>query len=489
MSGALVYAGIGGFLSGVVWGSLFSSSLTISLLFGLLGCGVIVVSVYEKRKDMYIILSLFLICVSFGIARVYMSDARFNASEEKQLIEGVVIREPDVRDNMQWIVVEREVRTRIAVDHFPQIRYGDKIRVEGDTMLPENFETDTGRIFDYMGYLKRDNIKYVMWYPEITIIERGGGNIVVTNLLTLKHIFKSHIDSVIPEPHASLANGILLGSKQGLGEKLERAFRDTGIVHIVVLSGYNVTIVALFVLWVFSFLPFRIARMLALGSIIIFAIIVGGGATVIRASLMASLAIFAPVIHRTYNIHRSLAFAAFAMVLLNPYVLVFDPSFQLSFLATIGLVYLSPVIARPLSFIPSRFEVQDIVVATISTQIFVLPFLLYMTGQISIVSLPVNLLVLPVIPIAMLAAFLTGISGFFWSVCAHIFAYPTYVLLEYVFVVVQTLAAVPYATVSTPPFPFWVVLIFYIPLTPFLIWYWRKYEIEPTIFESLTVRN
>ena len=259
-------------------------------------------------------------------------DIKFNEIDliNETTIKGVVTAEPDVRDDLVWLTVEDEetgVKLRVATEHFPKILYGDEVLFTGELSLPENFKTDTGRIFDYIGYLKKDGIKYVVWRPEIKVLDSGGGNLLVSSLFSLKGSFKSNVDKVISEPHASLAGGILLGSKQGLGKKLEDAFRDTGIVHIVVLSGYNVTIVALFILWIFSFLPFKIARALAMSSIILFAVVVGGGATVVRASLMATLAIFAPVIHRTYTIHRALSFAALLMVALNPYTLVFDPSF------------------------------------------------------------------------------------------------------------------------------------------------------------------
>jgi len=148
------------------------------------------------------------------------------------------------------------------------------------------------------------------------------------------------IEAVIPEPQVGLAEGLLLGVKQALGDELEVVFRKTGIIHIVVLSGYNVMLVVIFITYVLSYvLPYRARVPFGILAIVCFAVLVGLSATVVRASIMASLILFARATGRTYAVMRALCFAGVIMVLINPYLLVYDVGFQLSFLATLGLIF------------------------------------------------------------------------------------------------------------------------------------------------------
>lgn len=146
----------------------------------------------------------------------------------------------------------------------------------------------------------------------------------------------------------------MLGVKESLGEGLEEDFVDTGLVHIVVLSGYNVTIIAEAIIRTLSFVSVMAGIYIGGIAIAVFAIMTGAGATIIRASIMAILALIARATGRRYEITRALFIAGFLMILENPYILLYDISFQLSFLATVGLIYLSPVFENIFKFFPKE---------------------------------------------------------------------------------------------------------------------------------------
>ena len=162
-------------------------------------------------------------------------------------------------------------------------------------------------------------------------------------LFIFKQKFIKALEAVIPEPQAGLGEGLLLGVNEALGDELKTAFRKTGIIHIVVLSGYNVMIVAeaIMRLLAFWFTPWirLLIGLIAIGG---FAFLVGLGPTVVRASLMAALILVARATGRHYAVLRSLMFAGLVMLIFNPHLLVFDPGFQLSFLATLALIWLAP---------------------------------------------------------------------------------------------------------------------------------------------------
>ena len=268
--------------------------------------------------------------------------------------------------------------------------------------------------------------------------------------------------------------GLVVGAKQSLGKELLDAFRMTGIIHIVVLSGFNITIVANFIMRFFGmFLRKRGSGSLIAGgiSIVLFVIMVGASATAVRAGAMALIGLLALATGRTSAITHALILTGFLMVLHNPYILLFDPSFQLSFLATLGLIQISPRIEARIMRVPKFWGLRTIIAATLATQLFVLPLLLYNTGQFSVVGLLVNLLILPLIPITMLFGFLTGVAGFLSTILSMPFAFISYALLTYELKIVELFSSLPFASVTIPYFPAWLMVLLYAALAAFL---WLK---------------
>jgi competence protein ComEC len=136
---------------------------------------------------------------------------------------------------------------------FPVHEYGDRVRVSGKLSTPENFITDTGKEFDYINYLRNDSIFYTMSFAHVETLDHGEGSRLVAGILYVKHAFLRSIESIIPAPESALMGGLLLGTKQSLGTELQNDFVRTGLVHVIVLSGYNVTIIAEALMKVFSF--------------------------------------------------------------------------------------------------------------------------------------------------------------------------------------------------------------------------------------------
>jgi len=266
---------------------------------------------------------------------------------------------------------------------------------------------------------------------------------------------------ILPEPESALAGGLILGTRQALGEELQNDFRKTGLIHIVVLSGYNVAIVADTIVKIFSFLPRTFGAASGVLGIVLFAVVTGGTATVVRASVMAVLVVIARTTGREYQIARALFLAAFLMILENPLILLFDISFQLSFLATLALIVLAPHVERLFFFIPEVWNFRELASATVSTQIFVLPLLMYSIGEVSLVAPIVNLLVLPIIPITMLFGFLTALVAFLSNALALTLGYVAHILLSYELLIVEWFSSIPFVAVSVPAIPVWTIFIMY----------------------------
>ena len=392
---------------------------------------------------------------------------------------GVIAREPDERAVMTHLYVETDYGlVLVTTPRGEDWRYGDRVEVVGEIEKPEEFETDLGRTFNYRGYLLAKGVGYMTSFAEVERVSVNEGSAALSFIFKAKGIFIEKIESLIPEPEAGLSLGLLLGVKRALGEDLETDFRRTGIIHIVVLSGYNVMIVVTFILYVLGRLfGTKLSALFGIMGIIAFAVLVGFGATVIRASIMACLLLIMGLTGRVYLVLRGLFVAAALMIIWNPYSLAFDVGFQLSFLATLGLIVFSPYLQQKLEVLPEKIGVREFVTATLATQLFVLPLLLYQIGEFSVVAVVVNVLVLPMVAVAMLLSFLTGVSAFVLPPLADLLAFLSYLSLTYIVHIAEWFSDLPLAAFTVPLFPFWFVPLGY-GLIGLLIW-WLNRKPDP----------
>ncbi|MFA5751365.1 MAG: ComEC/Rec2 family competence protein, partial [Candidatus Paceibacterota bacterium] len=390
---------------------------------------------------------------------------------------GVVITEPDIRENNQKITVEiregvekTKILVSIGLEHY--LYYGDEVTLSGKLEKPENFliGDDGERYFDYVSYLKKDEIFYTMSYPSIEVLSSNNASKFKSALFNIKNKFLNVINISIPKPESILLGGLILGERSGFSEEVRENLINTGTIHIVALSGYNVTIVAEWIIKIFReiffFLPRYASTSAGVVGIILFVIISGGGSTAIRAGVMAILALLARLTGRTYTAGRGLLLAGVLMVFFNPFVLVFDVSFQLSFLATFGVIFLVPRYEKYFKWIRWKW-LADIVCTTTVVYLFVLPFILYKMGNLSLVAIPANILILPFIPITMGLGFMTGLLGNLSVYLSAPFAKLSYFLLHYELSVVNIFAMVPFATHSIQTFSPILVLVFYVLVVSF----------------------
>lgn len=477
-----------GFLAGVFVRSYVPAGFPVAVLLLLAAVIVVLVGLFFSSRwhPALLIIPLILAAFSGGIARYALSEpgpSPLDAYSGKQVtLEGVVAAEPDVRDTETFLTIAlRSLDTggkkepvsgkvRISVDAHAPYLYGDLLKFTGLLRAPQSFETSSGSVFDYPSYLAKDGIYYELYRPKVSVLGTGAGNPVVASLLSFKHAFLASFDRNIPEPESGLASALILGNKRAVGNELTSDYRRAGIAHIIVLSGYHLSLVSYWLTKAFSFLPGAPAAGIGALGVIAFTIMAGASATAVRAAIMALIALLATVTSRRYRADRALYLAAFLMVAENPKLLAFDPSFQLSFLAAVGLVYLSPYVRSKLArirWIPERFGIKDVVAATIATQLFVLPRLVAMSGMLSFVSIVANVSILPLVPLTMLGCALAGVAGFVGSVAAVPFSLAAFLLLRYQIAAAQFFGGLPFAAVMITSFSAWALAASYAALAWF----------------------
>lgn len=475
---------VSGFASGVFARSLFFDNWA-PVGFVVLLAALISAFAFLKERRVYSLAAVFFIFIALGMGRAAVADTPLPsafASDVRHRVsyEGVVVSDPDVRDTNQRIQIRvtkgGESTSVLAVTtRNTDITVGDRVNVSGTLLVPEAFADDNGRTFRYDKYLQKDGVRFILNYAYIHVESHAPWYSVPTALAKVKRAFIDGIGATLPEPHSSLAGGVVIGGKSGLGNELKDAFVRSGLIHMVVLSGHNVMVVAS---WVISFFIFfftkvetasgkRINRSVSIGfgvlALILFVGIAGASATAVRAALMAIIALYARATGRTYAAGRALFFVILLMLIWNPLYLVFDPGFGLSVAATAGLIWLAPLEIRLLTGLAP--VLKEMVMTTLAAQIAVLPLLLYSTGNLSIVAIPANLLVMPFIPLAMGFSFLAGFGGMIFSSLAPligiIIAVPAYMMNEYLLFIAQGSSSLPLASFALPPFPFWLALVAY----------------------------
>jgi competence protein ComEC len=496
MTTPAVWVGAFGFFGGVLVGlsgmpiAASVLPLFLALIFG--------VFYGLEKKSVYALALIALIFLAGGLVRATVDVRNENETalegyvSESVEIAGTVASRPEQTSYGQSFALKTaklttetastSVATKIKVmaDAYPKVNLGDRIRLNGRIEKPEQFSGDGGRTFDYPHFLAKNEIFYTSFRPEITVIDKSATeeNSVFAFITKIRNSLLAEIRTQVPKPYAALAGGVLLGAEDALGDTWETRFQDTGLIHIVVLSGFNVTVVATIIAYFVNSLGLglRSSTAAAILGIVFFALLVGLTPTVVRASIMAVFALVARVFGRTYAAGRGLLLAMVIMVAVNPHILLYGPSFQLSAMATAGLIVFGDSLSGYLKAVPRRFGLREALVATISAQIAVLPLILFYIGRLSLVSLPANLLVLPVVPVLMAATALVAVGGFLARAVALPAVMLTVGIAGYIFFVVRTLAELPFAFLAIPAFPWWVVVGMYV--GGFLLYQYRKNQLN-----------
>jgi competence protein ComEC len=371
------------------------------------------------------------------------------------MLSGTIIDDNDLRETSRKYVVEGSIQNGpqkkflITTDRTVQIKRNDYVTVSGTMQQPEPFLTDTGRYFDYDTYLAVEGIGYLMYYPEI-IDHQPATFYANTIFSSVRNSFIRNLQMVIPEPEASLGAGILLGAKRSLGEDVTEQFRRSGLIHIVVLSGYNVALVVFALIVLLKRFSNRIRTVASLLGIATFVLLVGADPPVLRAGLMASVIIFAESTGNKSGAFSALLLATAIIVFISPLSLFGSLSLQLSVVATLGILYLSPIIERWLSFLPQRFSFREIMAATIGTQVAVLPLLATQIGEVSLIAPVANALVLPIVPFAMFITFIAGVVAYVSITFAMPFAFIASFVLSLMLWIAEFFGTMQLAVLGVP---------------------------------------
>ena len=283
---------------------------------------------------------------------------------------------------------------------------GDRLRIRAEVELAEDFDG-----FAYREYLERQGIGAIARVRAAEVLPGAGGP--AQALAGSRDLLLGGLNDVVPEPEAALGAGILLGVRASIAPEINDAFATAGLTHVVAISGWNIAIVAALVAAVVSPLSSRpggrwTTSLVAASTVGGYVMLTGASPSVVRAALMAGAMLVGRLGGSRANAASALTLAALVMLLAAPPVL-WDVGFQLSLLATAGLIWFGASVERRLSGWPAW--IREPVALTLAAQLTTLPVVLLNFERLSLVAPLANVLVVPFVPVAMLFSALASLVG------------------------------------------------------------------------------
>lgn len=304
----------------------------------------------------------------------------------------------------------------------PEVAYGDTLSFECAPSLPEPIES-----FRYDRYLRSRGILAVCFRPGNLEVLPSDGNVVGT-LLAVKRVVGDRLASVVPEPHASFLSGLLFGGSSSLSQDIRDDFASTGTSHILAASGFNVSLFTLvFLTWVtHTTLGRRRGAFATAALLAAYVAAAGATAAVVRAALMGAVTLAGFVTRRKPSVLNMLLLALAAMLAWNPLLLRDDVGFQLSFVATAAMLLFAPRVEERCWFVPERLGLRASFAASLAAIVATLPILLWHFGSASLTAPVVNLIVLPLVPLAMSLTAIAIVAAFVHPALGSIAALPAW---------------------------------------------------------------
>lgn len=309
--------------------------------------------------------------------------------------------------------------------------------------------------FDYGRYLRLndiDGIVAVRKNDTISVLSSTTAPSFTATVVSFRAKLVNVFNGLHSLPVAAFLRGIILADRSDIAPEIKESFINTGTIHVLAVSGLHVGIVAIVFFAVFGLLrvPRNIRPLLMIVALTGYMVLIGSAPSVVRATVMASVILFAQLLERKPDTINSIAVAALALLVWDSNQLM-NVGFQLSFSAVLSIVLLYPVLENLIHRIPERFEevkaidyALKLCAVSLAAQLGTLPFTAYYFERISLISLVANVIVVPLIGIVVMVGF-AAITFSFWPFMASIFAEVNELLVRIIFGFVETASKVPYA--------------------------------------------
>lgn len=432
----------------------------LAFLSGIIGCyfgwvigGIVLVSSYgffwyqSKRPFKWLVALVICVMVFLGYGRLYLAQhgrerfSRFlilssgvgQTGQASMTLSGVIDSDPSEMEKGSSAYVNVGMGViRVGLPRYPLLWRGQLLTVRGKVALA------------------RDGTTWTM--PEAIVVRVEDPRGVAGLVFQARREVITRMGKLFPGSSGGFLVGVLAGGSRGMSRSIIDDVRATGLTHVIAVSGYNVTIVLNLIIGVFAYLPRRWKALPVGAFLVLFILFVGLSASALRAAIMGFLSVYALAVGRKRDLLLALLWSAIFMLLWKPFMLVEDRGFQLSFLATIGVCYIAPIMTSRISSTLSpwiRELLLEPFLMTFAVYLATLP-VLFSFEQFSLIGLITNIVFVPFIPFCMiLAAFVLGLSFIYFPFALFLGHLGT-IFIDLYFFLLHQFAILPFSNIQVP---------------------------------------
>lgn len=333
------------------------------------------------------------------------------------------------------------------IQHNPlSINTGDWVKLRGTIEKPQGVRNPKG--FDYRAYLARRGVHYTIGTASRNILSIDSGKLawpqswIESIRQYMGHVFDTYIGGM----GSRLMKAMIIGQRWGLPSELREEFANTGIAHILAISGLHIGFIVLLLSWLTKGLKLSpTATFIIQGTVLVFyCIVVGGSSSVLRASLMAIILLGGKAVGRKADPLNSLSLAAFVILLIRPLELL-EIGFQLSFLAVAGIVLFNEQLASRLGKLPAG--IGDVIGVMLSAQLGTWPILAYYFNTFSIISFIANLILVPIAGVIVILGLILLMAAAVFPLVAQVIGWWLWLLCQFLIGTNKWLSGIPWANI------------------------------------------
>lgn len=472
------------YVLGVLWG-LYNKCIA---LFCLILC---LSLINQKWKVIIISIVVFVTGFLYTSFRIKKFDYKYSSGPITLKLE--IISEAIEKSKTNSYIAKNDNNDKfiIYISKEEKIDYGMIVEINGELEIPDTARNRGG--FNYRRYLNSQNIFGTIYVNNIEIIELQQNDIIYT---IKKSIEKSFL-MLLPINHVGILEGMIIGDTSYVTEEIEESFRNSGISHLLAVSGANVAYVLILCKFVFQrVLGRNVSNFLTIIFIVLFTILSGGSASVVRAAIMAIIIIISEFFSQKPNTYASISFAILFILARNP-LIICDVGFVLSFSGTLGIVLFE---AKINNYMESKIKYNketvygkvinlmiETLAVTISAQLAVTPIVLYYFNNFSCISILANLVIVPATGSITIVGIVMYITSLIYMPLAKLISYSVYSIIQFVILSSSFFAQLPYSTLLTPTPSIYLIIIYYLALYNMFFKKSRKVNIAILLIVSMLI--
>ncbi|BAQ61722.1 ComEC/Rec2-related protein [Geminocystis sp. NIES-3708] len=399
--------------------------------------------------------------------QINSSSQNFNLSTT---ITGIILNTPRLNqnNNARFVFQTQQINNNGQIEKVTGKVYVTAPLLQVTGLYPSQILTIKGRLyvpspplnpggFDFGGYLKREGIFAGFSANSLEIIKQG--NWWARNLANFRQrIIQTHAH-FLKVPYGNLVSSMVIGSRAvDLDLDLQNAFRTAGLAHVLAASGFHISLLLGCILYLTRCYSPRVQLIVGLSSLLTYATLTGFFPSILRASFMGVAVLIAIINDRSVKTYGSLLLAALILLLINP-LWIWDLGFQLSFLATWGLIVTLPAIVKKLDFLPPT--IANLIAVPLAATIWTLPLVCYAFNRIPVYGILTNVLATPLVIIITLGGIFTAVIGVFIPVLGSAISYLLFIPVWLLINLVEISNKLPFSSLAVGEVNIFSVIIAY----------------------------